>query len=113
MRHRLSFVHSDGLDILRRNRERTDVVSFIDPPYSAPGKSAGKRLYNCWQLDHDELFEVAASLHGDFLLTHEDAPYTRALAAQHGFEVEPVRMQNTHGARQTELLIGRDLDWAR
>lgn len=42
---KICFVHSDGLDCLRENAHRTDTVFFIDPPYTAAGKKAGKRLY--------------------------------------------------------------------
>ena len=33
------------------------------------------------------------------------------LARRHGFQYAPVAMQNTHLAKMTELLIGRNLDW--
>ena len=33
------------------------------------------------------------------------------LAKQHGFESRPIAMKNTHHAKMTELLIGRDLSW--
>lgn len=48
---------------------------------------------------------------GDVLLTYDDAPEVRKLAAQHAFAVESVAMKNTHHAKLTELLIGRSLSW--
>jgi DNA adenine methylase len=50
---------------------------------------------------------------GDFLMTYDDAEGVRNLARTYGFDVEFVAMQNTHLAKMTELLIGRNLDWAR
>ncbi len=46
-------------------------------------------------------------------MTYDNADGVRELATTHGFDVEPVAMKNTHHAKMTELLIGRDLSWAR
>ncbi len=46
-------------------------------------------------------------------MTYEDDPFVRALAKRHGFDICAVAMKNTHHARMTELLIGRNLDWLR
>lgn len=105
-RDRLTFVQGDGLAALRRALDRTDAVCFIDPPYTA-----GRRLYTHFDLDHAELFRTAARLRGDFLLTYDHAPNIVDLAQHHGFQTRLVPMKNTHHARMTELLIGRDLGW--
>ena len=89
---------------------------FIDPPYTAGGRSgkrAGTRLYTHHELDHERLFELAAGVAGTALLTYDDAPDVRALAARHSFHVECVAMKNTHHAKLTELLIAKDLCWMR
>jgi DNA adenine methylase len=36
-----------------------------------------------------------------------------ALARRHSFETRPIAMKNTHHAKMTELLIGKDLSWAK
>lgn len=110
-RERLSFTSGDGLQRLRE--EAGADAFFIDPPYTAGGKKAGRRLYAHFELDHEELFRIAETLSGDFLMTYDNAPEVRNLAVEHGFDVEPIRMRNTHLAEMTELLIGRDLTWAR
>ncbi len=46
-----------------------ETVYFIDPPYTAAGKKAGTRLYTRYQVDHEKLFALAASVRGDFLMT--------------------------------------------
>lgn len=113
IRHRLNFVEGDGLSILRHNAHRANRVFFIDPPYTAAGKRAGSRLYTCAELDHEELFRVAGTLEGDFLMTYDNADEVLSLAREQGFDTLLVPMKNTHHARMTELLIGRDLSWAR
>ncbi len=109
LRHRIGFVQGDGIDYLCLQADRSDVAYFIDPPYTV----AGRRLYTHSAIDHQALFRVAATLRGDFLMTYDDAPEIRRLAEQHGFDTEEIAMKNTHHARKTELLIGRDLSWAR
>ncbi|GGG65266.1 DNA adenine methylase [Edaphobacter dinghuensis] len=113
IRNRVSFVHGDGMKVMQDNREKTDTVYFIDPPYTAAGKKAGSRLYTHSELDHEHLFQIAAGVAGDFLMTYDNAGGVQELARKHNFDLEPVSMKNTHHAEMTELLIGRDLDWVR
>lgn len=109
----MRFVEGDGLQVLREQAHRTDAAFFIDPPYTASNKRAGSRLYCHSQMDHEELFRVAATLAGDFLMTYDDAPEVRLLAERHGFATEVVQMKNTHHTRMTELLVGRSLEWIK
>lgn len=113
MRARLSFVHGDGFEVIRENAQQPDTVFFVDPPYTAPGKNAGRRLYKYFDIDHAELFRLLSELVGDFLLTYDHAESVRNLADHYGFDTELIPMKNTHHAEMRELLIGRDLDWAR
>ena len=112
-RDRITFVHGDGMEVLQQHRGDEDALFFIDPPYTAAGKRAGRRLYVHCELDHELLFDIVAGLRGDFLMTYDNAAGVRDLAAQHGFDMETVAMSNTHHATMRELLIGRDLDWCR
>ena len=93
--------------------KRNDAAFFIDPPYTAAGKKAGSRLYKYNELDHRKLFGVSSAICGDFLMTYDDADGVREFANEHGFDRELVAMKNTHHAKMTELLIGKDLAWAR
>ncbi len=113
VRKKIHFVQGDGLTILKENAGRTDAVFFIDPPYTAAGKKAGKRLYAYNELDHEALFEIAAILQSDFLMTYDNAEGVEVLARKHGFDTQAIPMKNTHHAEMTELLIGRNLDWVR
>lgn len=112
-REKIEFVEADGMQMIQERAGEKDSVFFIDPPYTASGKKAGKRLYAHFDLDHARLFELAAALRGDFLMTYDNSPGVLELVRRHGFDCEPVAMKNAHHAKQTELLIGRDLDWAR
>ena len=107
----ITFINGEGIQVMRDNAHRRDACFFIDPPYTASGKSAGSRLYRHSELDHAELFRVTASLCGDFLMTYDDAESVRELARTYGFKMRTIAMKNTHHAEMKELLIGRNLDW--
>ncbi len=111
MRNRLSFLQGDGLTVMHEHAQRPDVAYFIDPPYTVAGKRAGSRLYAHSELDHEELFKIAATLAGDFLMTYDYSEELCRMAGAHGFDYRQVAMKNTHHAKMTELLIGRDLSW--
>lgn len=108
IRARITFVHGDGLEVMENFADRSDFVFFVDPPYTL----AAKRLYNHWALDHASLFETASRLSGDFLMTYDNDEQIRSLAAEYDFDTREISMKNTHHAKMTELLIGRDLSWA-
>ena len=113
IKDKVQFIHGDGLDVMRAHQHLEDIVFFIDPPYTAAGKKAGRRLYSCNELDHEELFSLAENIKGDFLMTYDNAQGVLDLAHQHQFDTEVISMKNTHHTKMTELLIGRDLSWLR
>jgi DNA adenine methylase len=108
---RIKFIHGNAFEMLAEHRNDTDAVFFIDPPYTAGGKSAGSRLYTHSVIDHEKLFSICENLKGDFLMTYDNAEEVLALAKRHGFETKAVSMKNTHHAEMDELLIGRNLSW--
>lgn len=107
MRHNITFVHGDGLEVIRQHAKHDNAVFFIDPPYTAPGKRAGKRLYNYHELDHAALFDLATTIAGDFIMTYDNAESVRDMAAQRGFAIRAVSMKGNHHKKTTELLISR------
>lgn len=112
IRDRITFVHGDAFDIIEKNRDRTGVAWFVDPPYTAgKGKRAGTRLYSHFDIDHEKLFKQLAGAVGDVLITYDRDDHVEQLASEHGFRFAPVAMQNTHLAKVSELLIGKNLDW--
>lgn len=109
IRERFSFVEGDGVDVIRRHADMKDAVFFVDPPYTV----AARRLYQHWQIDHRSLFSLLSEVKGDVLLTYDHTQEIYALAREFGFQTEAIAMKNTHHAKMTELLIGKDLSWLR
>ena len=108
---RIAFCEADGLQLLdaflhgaSRAEER---VAFIDPPYTAGGKCAGRRLYAHNEIDHERLFAMLAASRINFLMTYDCAPEIIALVAKHRFYALQVVMKNTHHAKLRELVITR------
>lgn len=108
---KISFYKEDGLEFIRKYSKRKDVVFFIDPPYTAGGKKAGKRLYRHSMIDHNQLFTLCESINGDFLMTYDNAEEVKFMARDHGFQMRLIPMKNTHHKTIEELVIGKDLSW--
>jgi DNA adenine methylase len=107
IRDRIQFVHGDGIQAITENARRTDVIYFIDPPYSV----AGKRLYLHGEVDHAHLFDIASAVSGDVLMTYDNSNEMREFARAHGFDTRLALMKNTHHGQKSELLIGRNFTW--
>jgi len=109
VRDRFSFIEGDGLDIIRRYADVREAAFFVDPPYTI----ASRRLYQHWQVDHRALFGQLSRVEGDVLLTYDHTREIAALASEFDFQTEAIAMKNTHHAKMTELLIGKDLQWLK
>jgi len=105
IRHRLEFIHGDGLEIISRFRHQEDCAFFVDPPYTAGGKRAGLRLYAYSQVDHRRLFEMLRNAAGPVIMTYDEAPEVLALAQEYGFHAQLVPMKNAHHATVCELVM--------
>ena len=110
-RERLTVMTTDGIGVLRAFGDISSAVAFIDPPYTAPGKRAGRRLYSHHELNHEALFDLASDWRGDILMTYDNSAHVREMAVSRGLQVEPVAMKSGTHARMTEALIGHDLTW--
>lgn len=108
---RIDFRRTDGIQVMEEFSQARDAVYFIDPPYTAGGKKAGRRLYTHHVIDHDHLFTLCGSLQGDFLITYDEADEVKEMARRHGFQMRLIPMKNTHHATLNELVIGRGLTW--
>jgi DNA adenine methylase len=109
--HKVDFICGDGLKIIAGNLSNKNALFFIDPPYTAGGKRAGKRLYRYFDIDHDKLFKLCSKIKGDFIMTYDNAEEVKMLASKYRFDIKPVVMKNTHHTQMTELVIGKDLTW--
>lgn len=105
----VNFVQGDGFQVLRENAHRPDALFFIDPPYTI----AGRRLYRYPDVDHAELFRIASTLQGSFLITYDNADEIRKLASASGFQIAEIPMKGTHYAQKIEIVISRDLRWLK
>jgi DNA adenine methylase len=110
-RHCITFIEGDALEYMSTHASSEDLAYFIDPPYTAGSKKAGKRLYNHYELNHERLFDLTAQHPGPFLMTYDNDEAIVELARRHGFSTVAIAMQNTHHADMTELLIDKDLSW--
>jgi DNA adenine methylase len=108
-KERIRFICGDGIEYIKANAARTNIVFFIDPPYTV----AGRRLYAHSDLDHENLFRITAKVSGDLLMTYDNVQAIRELARDYEFDMQEIAMKNTHHELRSELLIGRNLDWVR
>ncbi|HOE36069.1 MAG TPA: DNA adenine methylase [Kiritimatiellia bacterium] len=108
---RMEFRQEDGLAVIQRHAADQRAAFFIDPPYTAGGKKAGKRLYRHCELDHHRLFSICETIAGEFLMTYDNAEEVKIMARAHGFQMRLIPMTNTHNATMSELVIGKDLAW--
>jgi len=106
-RDKITFYHGDGFDLMEDYLRERKAAFFIDPPYTV----TSRRLYNQWEFDHERLFRLVKKLKGYFLITYDDTEEIRELAHSFGIAFRAVKMKNTHHARKTELIIGRDFKW--
>ena len=103
---KITFCETDGVQFLEAVSPAPDkAVVFVDPPYTAGGKQAGKRLYTHNEIDHGRLFELLADQGLDFMMTYDCAPEILRLVQKHRFCAVKVMMKNTHHNRLPELLV--------
>ena len=109
MRERFSFIEGDGMEVIQSYARERNAAFFVDPPYTV----AAKRLYSHWQVDQRSLFSLLKRVEGNVFLTYDSTVEISDLANEFGFETQAVAMKNTHHAKMTELLVGKDLTWLR
>jgi DNA adenine methylase len=105
IRKKVKFSHEDAFTVIERYANDRDAHFFIDPPYTAGGKNAGTRLYMHSEIDHELLFAVMSAVAGSVMMTYDDSPEVREMAARHGFRIENVTMKNTHHEVMRELKV--------
>jgi len=104
---RITFLEEDAFSLIAEHARDGECAFYIDPPYTV----AARRLYATWKVDHAKLFRTMQSCKGDFLMSYDNTQEIAKLAEDHGFQSRAIAMKNTHHAKMTELLIGRDLSW--
>lgn len=102
---RLAFFEGDGISLVELCKDRRSAAFFIDPPYTAAGKRAGRRLYTYNEIDHESLFECMSKVRGVFMMTYDESPDVIEMARRQGFHLAKVPMKSTHHTVMYELLI--------
>ncbi len=102
---RLDFFQGDGVNLIDLSKDNRTAAFFIDPPYTAAGKRAGRRLYTYNEINHQNLFERMATAKGPFMMTYDENAEIIRMARGYGFRLAKVPMKNTHHDLLYELLI--------
>jgi len=105
MKDRISFIRGDAFDWMPPYASSPDAAFFVDPPYTAAGKRAGRRLYVHSRVDHQGLFALMGRAACPVMLTYDESDEVRELAARYGLRVNAVPMKNTHHAIMYELVL--------
>ena len=111
IRNKISFMEGDAFPVIENYFDHKNISYFIDPPYTASGKKAGKRLYLHHNIDHRRLFKMFQNSKCDFLFTYNSSEELMIMAYEKDFQSKLISMKNTHHNLMTELVMGRDLAW--
>ena len=107
VRNKISFINGDGFERIEHYKENKDVFFFVDPPYY----HAGKRLYNHYDIDHERLFNIIASVKGRFVMTYDNNLEILKLADKYGLKYTRILMKTTHHLSKEEIVLSDSLDW--
>jgi len=110
MKDRLDFFEGDAFDYIPSHSSNKNACFFVDPPYTASKKKAGKRLYQYSEVDHDRLANLLKTVKGEFMLTYDYDETIIDLAEKYGFNYRKIPMKGTHNLIRYELLISNTAD---
>ena len=108
--HRIECHERDSTDMMQDllRCSGPEVAVFVDPPYTAGGRYAGRRLYAYNELDHERLFKVLADRRANVLMTYDASPEVAKLVERFRFHAVRVSMRTAHHHDRIELVITRD-----
>ena len=107
VKDKINFISGDAFQVLEENIDNKNAYFFIDPPYTI----AGKRLYTYFDIDHKKLFELTSQLKGKFMLTYDDTPEIRQLAAKFKLKYKKIPMKTTLHYEKNEIIISDNFSW--
>jgi DNA adenine methylase len=105
LRDKLEFYEGDAFNYIPNYVNHKETAFFIDPPYTASKKKAGKRLYRYSEIDHNNLFKILKEVKGKFMLTYDYDENIISLIDQYEFKYKKVPMKGTHNSLRYELII--------
>lgn len=111
IRDAIKFIEGDGFEVIENHLNSTECAFFIDPPYTASKKGAGRRLYKHHQIDHEKLFDLASRMHSPFMITYDESDEIREICEKYDLEFRKVPMKSTHHLKRYEYLICNDFTW--
>ena len=111
IRDRITFYEGDGFQFIKKHKHKNTVAFFLDPPYTASTKKAGKRLYQHNDIDHKMLFEMLSSSRGQFLMTYDEDNAVKTMVYDSGMECCRIPMKSRTHIKMYELLISNDFNW--
>ena len=106
---KITFIQTDGMEVIKNNLNNKTVF-FFDPPYTAGGKKAGNRLYNHFELNHEQLFSYSHKI-DHFLMTYDISSEIESLAQKYDLRIKEIPMKNTHNIKMKEYIISNNLEW--
>ncbi|WP_211321423.1 DNA adenine methylase [Pedobacter nutrimenti] len=107
VKDKIDFIEGDAFKVITENLNNEGAYFFIDPPYTV----AGKRLYTCYDIDHEELFRLTSLIKGRYMLTYDDTPEIRQLAEKYNLEYRLIPMKTTHHTQKNEIIISDNFSW--
>jgi DNA adenine methylase len=107
IKDKISFYEDDGFKIIEQYKKNPNIFFFIDPPYTI----AGRRLYNCYEIDHERLFSLTAKINGKFMLTYDNTEQIRELATKYNLQYRITPMKTTHHIEKNEIIISDNFCW--
>lgn len=108
MRDRITVIHGDAFAEMAKHWKDPAVGIFADPPYSADKTSKGHTVYLHHRLNHQKLFSMLRHWHGPWLMTQDNTPAIRRLAACYAFKTKRISMWNADNRKKHELVIWRN-----
>ena len=111
--HKLEFIEGDAFNLIDKYLRNENCVFYLDPPYTASSKKAGRRLYRHHHIDHEKLFHIFSNQPSPFIITYDDSIEIRDLCDKYSMYYKTIPMKNTHHLKQLELIISNDLNWLK
>jgi DNA adenine methylase len=105
LRHKVTFVQRDGLEVLKKFANHPRAVAFVDPPYVVNGRGAGRRLYTHHNVNCDELFKIIKSFRGPMIITYHRSVIVERLAKAAGIRRHTITVQTGHTRSKRELIM--------
>lgn len=108
---RITFHHGDAFQTIEQYQHDPAYVFFIDPPYTASKKSAGRRLYAHNEIDHERLFDMISKVKGRFMMTYDESEEIAELCQRYRLEYRRIKMSGTSNIERYEYVICSDFEW--